>query len=691
MNDFINVKLFIGIMLFYFSTSLTPLWNFNLSTTNILNGNESESLLIHTSSYFDYTIKLFHTFSKSSEGISQNKNIIIFNKDNIEIIKNDVEFNDIHSFIRTTHNNVEYYFICPKGPNYPLMSKNLKNWEIIEIGTLNEDSNLLCYYHSSHNENILLFMFSNNENVYGFSVRTYEKKTFNFSSHILDFIFQDGNDNENMIIVHLKENIIYLELVTFSFIDINIKTDNNYNIIDTNPFSIVQCNFVGLNNSYLLYCLTYDKNNSNFSLGYSSSNITFSKVKTTSFNKYSNIPFEFKNNFKIQSIKLIKNTHFAQYIINVDEKDPISEINKEITYFGILDMSTNKILFNSNEKIKKFYPSNTITNEFIIVTESSVYKLCGTAKYEGNCITQCSDFLKLDPENYNTCTNDDSCNGLKYKPYNICISKCDTDIFYNDGKNCGLCKYFDPNKKYKIYGENNCTNTLTDNLYELYPLINIYKKCYSTCEKCNGKYSNFSHNCESCIEDYYLTDKNCTKECYSSYYKNESSRQCEKCHENCLTCSKGSENGNNYCLSCNIGKYLLNATGYGKNCVDECPNNTIIKDNYCNDIDEEEERKKREEEERKKREEEERKKKEEEEERKKKEEEERKKKEEEEERKKKEVSKSNEDNVLIWYIILIILIIFSIFIIIYLIYMCRPEKLDEKEENIIRELEQFNK
>ena len=71
MNDFINVKLFIGIMLFYFSTSLTPLWNFNLSTTNILNGNESESLLIHKSSYFDYTIKLFHIFSKSSEGISQ--------------------------------------------------------------------------------------------------------------------------------------------------------------------------------------------------------------------------------------------------------------------------------------------------------------------------------------------------------------------------------------------------------------------------------------------------------------------------------------------------------------------------------------------------------------------------------------------------------------------------------------------
>ena len=104
---------------------------------------------------------------------------------------------------------------------------------------------------------------------------------------------------------------------------------------------------------YTLYCLTYDKNSSNFSSGYSSNNISLSNYNT-SYTKHTNIPFEFKNNISIQSIKLIKNTPFAQYIINVDEKDPISEINKEITYFGILDMSTNKILFNSNEKIKKF-------------------------------------------------------------------------------------------------------------------------------------------------------------------------------------------------------------------------------------------------------------------------------------------------------------------------------------------------
>ena len=670
MFHLINLILFFIIMLFYLSNSLTPLWNFKNSTTDILNGNELKSILIHTSEYYEYTIELTHTFSKSSEEISQKKTIVIKTENNNEFFNGQVEFDDIHSFYRTVHASKYYYFICPKGPNYPLMYEN-NSWKKIELGTLNEDSNLLCYYHSSADDNTLLFMFSNSNNIYGYSVRNNINYTFTFNNHILDFIVGDNKTNQTMVIAHLHEYQILLETVFVEFNNKNILTNFLYTTIDPNPFSIVQCNFVQLNDNYTLYCLTYDKNSSNFSSGYSSNDIKLidNKINAT-YTKNTNIPFQFKNNITIQSIQLIKNTPFAQYIITVDEKDPISEINKKITYFGILDISTNQILFNSNETIKKIYSSNTTTNEYIIITESSVYKLCGTAKEGGNCIQKCSNHLKLNPEDYNTCTNDNSCDTQIYKPYNICISKCDTNLFYSDGTNCGLCKDIDPNNPYTIYGENECKNT-TEGLYELYPFVKIFKKCYSTCKNCYGKDSNISHNCESCIQDHYLTDKNCTQECYLSYYKNESTRKCEKCNENCLTCSKGSENGNNYCLSCNNGQLLLNATGYGNNCVDQCPNNTIRKDNYCNEIDEEEERKKKEEEERKKKEEEERKQK------------------EEEERKQKEENKANEESVLVWYIILIVLIIFSIFIIIYLIYMCKPEKLEDVQENIISELKDF--
>ena len=494
---FINVILFFVIILFHFSNSLIPLWNFKNSTSNILNKNESTSILIHTSMYFNFKIELTHIFNKSSEEISQNKKIIIKDDSNKKFFEGTVEFNDIHSFYRTIYENIKYYyFICPKGSNKPLIL-NEKKWNEIDFKnlTLNEDSDLLCYYHSSPKDNTLLFMFSNTEFVYGYSIR--KEINLNFSNHILDFILNDHNDVENMIIVYLHNNSILLESASFNFKEFKILSNMNNITIDENPFSIVQCTFVKVN-QYTLYCLTYDKNSSNFSSGYSSNDISSSNSQT-SYNKHTKIPFEFINNISIQSIKLIKKTSFAQYIITVDEKDPISEINKEITYFGILDISKNQILFNSNEKIKQIYPSNIMTNEYIIITESSVYKLCGTAKNEGNCIQQCPKYLKLNPEDYNTCTNDISCNNQIYLPYNICISKCDTDIFYSNGTNCGLCKDIDPNNPIKIYGENNCTNSLSNNTYktyQLYPLLNIYKKCSMDCEKCYGKYSNNSHNCE---------------------------------------------------------------------------------------------------------------------------------------------------------------------------------------------------
>jgi len=51
-----------------------------------------------------------------------------------------------------------------------------------------------------------------------------------------------------------------------------------------------------------------------------------------------------------------------------------------------------------------------------------------------------------------------------------------------------------------------------------------------------------------------------------------------------------------YTRTYHIGKYLLNATGYGQNCVQNCPENTTIKEKFCVDIEIEEEEEKKEEE-----------------------------------------------------------------------------------------------
>ena len=102
--------------------------------------------------------------------------------------------------------------------------------------------------------------------------------------------------------------------------------------------------------------------------------------------------------------------------------------------------------------------------------------------------------------------------------------------------------------------------------------------CYETCLKCNGTGTNDKHNCRSCIEGKLFQEDNgnCLDECLFGYFK--SNKTCKKCHENCESCSKESENGNNNCLTCNKTskyKYLVNIPDLGKNCVEECPEGTF--------------------------------------------------------------------------------------------------------------------
>ena len=60
----------------------------------------------------------------------------------------------------------------------------------------------------------------------------------------------------------------------------------------------------------------------------------------------------------------------------------------------------------------------------------------------------------------------------------------------------------------------------------------------------------------------------CLNECNISYFKNDSEKKCYRCNSNCKSCSRGSENDNNYCLSCNENssfKYLVKS----KKCIDD--------------------------------------------------------------------------------------------------------------------------
>ena len=94
-----------------------------------------------------------------------------------------------------------------------------------------------------------------------------------------------------------------------------------------------------------------------------------------------------------------------------------------------------------------------------------------------------------------------------------------------------------------------------------------------------------NQKCLSCKNtSQFLYESNCVNECGDGLYEDKQNKKCEKCNKHCKTCDAGEELNNEHCSSCEINseyKYLVDATGFSKNCVHECPNGTILKNEKC--------------------------------------------------------------------------------------------------------------
>ena len=96
-----------------------------------------------------------------------------------------------------------------------------------------------------------------------------------------------------------------------------------------------------IDSTYYFYYFTYN-NVSDFSSGYSDNPIITSQdsyVNSVSItNNSDNSPLAFLDNVEIKEIKFIPETRYAYYkIYNQD---------KEITYYGLIDIKLNKVIYN---------------------------------------------------------------------------------------------------------------------------------------------------------------------------------------------------------------------------------------------------------------------------------------------------------------------------------------------------------
>ena len=305
---------------------------------------------------------------------------------------------------------------------------------------------------------------------------------------------------------------------------------------------------------------------------------------------------------------------------------------KKIAYHGIIDIILNKVIFNTDEEIKKFIPMSKYS--MLALTKDSAYEIC--AIYDGNynCHETCyNQYAKIiyDTQKPNLCHNEYNCENYILIPNEVCIEACDENIFTvidkNNNKQCGLCRDLNKENPYKLINTKKCFSSPPEGtkiINEKLKLINcsdgytlkneacVINKCNSHCKTCKGYSENDNdQNCISCKnENDVLYKGNCLNACPNGYYKkfkecyecdkscsscndnpnyctscvegkylNESKHTCLNCYEKCETCTKFEENENHNCLSRKKSsnyKYLFN-----NNCVEKYPNNTSLIDNEC--------------------------------------------------------------------------------------------------------------
>ncbi len=591
------------VFLKYIKLSLTivPVWDF-------------ESKSIKLSLPFEYTVNSGNIYGEQNSNFQYEQfkiNRTIYKDNGIVKYKQTLYLNGVN-FGTTIYNDIESayknskgtYFICPKGKyhvHYYNKNGNSNDNGEITISYLKDKNNwdLKCYYQLWEKELFIAYLNSKND----FFQYNFEEQNLRQNLPIHEGLYayrwktepRDGPEKQMFAIINDGQKF-YLR-------DLRITVRSNENagwseIFDTQRF-LVDLKSKSLafirSNDPGFYFINYNNDN-DFESGFYNSDLTIDNIGNIKINIIKdNTPFKFLDDISINETNFIYDTRYVYY--------KIYNNNKQNYYHGIIDISLNTIIFNTDKEIQTFIPYNN--NSMLAITKSSAYRICGITNQTSNedCINECDNNnypILIDSTQYNVCGG--KCENGKYilKPENVCIDECDETIHIKKGNECWLCKDYDKETKFKLININKsgCLKDMPKNskfINEKLSLIacneeftllengNCVKNCSNgnfldnqICEKCDTSCQTcdqFNKNCTSCIDGEYLDTT-------SSIYS------CNKCSDKCEKCSNGKDN----CLTCKQNttfQYL-----YNNNCLEKCPDNTTENGYICIPKDNKDENKK---------------------------------------------------------------------------------------------------
>ena len=246
--------------------------------------------------------------------------------------------------------------------------------------------------------------------------------------------------------------------------------------------------------------------------------IEYLQVNQYSLLKHSESPLEFLDEIEIKEMKFIGNYKYVYYSIY----NPTSTK----MYHGIIDITKNLVVFNTDEEILTFTPYSEYS--MLAITQTNAYEVCvikkdGVCIDSHSCIGNNNNYI-LDKDG-NKCS--DVCDDGKFLliKQNFCIDSCDESIYIINGTRCGLCRDYYPDRPYRLIDVSNCfseseipENTeIYDSKFYLLKCKNGYKfengkciqNCYENCQTCS-EYSDDinSQKCLTCKPDFIIDNNN---------------------------------------------------------------------------------------------------------------------------------------------------------------------------------------
>ena len=427
-------------LLIYISNNINE-WNFIEASYNLLNtsNNYKYTYTIYNNKVSNYEVILTKNIYKDGTSIKDENILEIINTNNIdEKYSDNVDWEDIDNII--FYNNILH--ICPKGNFHPFYysNKNLNKHNIYNFPEDITSWDLKCFI----NDALLIAIYTGNNFLYA-----YNPDLEGWTKISLDFILNDLlwkqikiSDDYNYLLpgfTIFEDGSISLSklnfLIDFS-IGLGIESYNNLTQGLSKTFSY-------FNDNNKFYFLSYDSDKILSGYYYDEHGISIDNIANIKPNINSVLDLD----GKLQEIKSIKETRYAFYKMEYNS----------LTYFGIFDIITNQILFNTKESINKFIPLSKYS--MLAITDNSAYEIC-VISVNNKCLEKCdNDDIIINPEGKNYC----KCPNLYFVPDYKCIDSCDINIYVNNSNKCGLCKHLGGNKKYKLINTKGCLEEKPNN------------------------------------------------------------------------------------------------------------------------------------------------------------------------------------------------------------------------------------